>query len=329
MIRVASHNVMQGRLLAALTAKYERLGASAWSNSGGSESNRLSNLSVEAVAAAAAGTPHLLCLQETPRFGVAARLAASLSADHLVAAVQAPDGRAEHDTHQKRLDGQLSIVYCSRTLELVGAPRLVELRALPSLSRLEYAYSRTGRPDPKYGLHGVFRLRPRRGSPAAAAAAAAPPVAPDRLVHAYSFHLDAAGPLIHKRRQARSLSAAMARHRRAALVVAAGDTNAFSLRRRDAPRVLDFIIRPLLDRHGLADVVADFCDGDPYDEATHYFARQREPEAIKRLGVALGWLGLDLPRRTDVILANAPAEAAGRLTTRASDHDIVYAHFCV
>jgi len=39
-----------------------------------------------------------------------------------------------------------------------------------------------------------------------------------------------------------------------------------------------------------------------------------------------GALGLDLPRRYDVLVSNARVLAAGTLATEASDHDLVWAH---
>ena len=64
---------------------------------------------------------------------------------------------------------------------------------------------------------------------------------------------------------------------------------------------------------------------DPETRATHFFARQNEPKLLHRLGVLLGKLRLDLPRRYDVVCANLPAIRRGQVTTPDSDHDLVWA----
>ena len=60
-------------------------------------------------------------------------------------------------------------------------------------------------------------------------------------------------------------------------------------------------------------------------EPTHYFARADEPKIGQRIAVALGRLGVDFPRRYDVIAASSRAIAAGCIETPKSDHDLVWA----
>ncbi len=57
---------------------------------------------------------------------------------------------------------------------------------------------------------------------------------------------------------------------------------------------------------------------------THFFARQNEPKLWHRLGVQLGKLGLDLPRRYDVVCSDRRLAGWGQLTTGDSDHDLVW-----
>ena len=52
---------------------------------------------------------------------------------------------------------------------------------------------------------------------------------------------------------------------------------------------------------------------------------QREPKLTHRACVALGRVGLDLPRRYDVVCTNLSALARGQLRTPASDHDLLWA----
>ena len=64
---------------------------------------------------------------------------------------------------------------------------------------------------------------------------------------------------------------------------------------------------------------------DPGTAPTHYFARQNEPKVPHRVGVLLGKLGIDLPRRYDVVCTNLPVSARGQVATPDSDHDLVWA----
>ena len=90
------------------------------------------------------------------------------------------------------------------------------------------------------------------------------------------------------------------------------------------------MLRLLFTMHGARDAHAGSA------EATPLFARAREPKLGQKIAVAVGKLGIDFPRRYDVVvsalplLAQAPlrwrdGSAAGIVTTEGSDHDLVWA----
>jgi len=132
-----------------------------------------------------------------------------------------------------------------------------------------------------------------------------------------NFHLDAAGDNEHRTAQLRAFASALPLARTP--LVACGDTNAFTLRRSDAEAALASVLRPLHLRHNTRDARAK----QPID--THFFARANEPRFGQRLAVTLGLVGIDMPRRYDVICSNIPMPETGQLCTPASDHDLVWA----
>ena len=80
------------------------------------------------------------------------------------------------------------------------------------------------------------------------------------------------------------------------------------------------MLAPLRQRHGAHDAHA------AAPAPTHFFARADEPKFGHQLAVMVGRLGLDLPRRYDVVCAAPRAvEAHGRVRTPGSDHDCVWA----
>ena len=80
------------------------------------------------------------------------------------------------------------------------------------------------------------------------------------------------------------------------------------------------MLAPLRQRHGAHDAHA------AAPAPTHFFARADEPKLGHQLAVMVGRLGLDLPRRYDVVCAAPRAvEARGRVRTPSSDHDCVWA----
>ena len=79
------------------------------------------------------------------------------------------------------------------------------------------------------------------------------------------------------------------------------------------------MLSPLLERHGATDVHA----AQPAD--THFFARTTESGIGHRLARLAGAVGVDAPRRYDVLAAAARVVAAGYLHTPESDHDGAWA----
>ena len=71
------------------------------------------------------------------------------------------------------------------------------------------------------------------------------------------------------------------------------------------------------------DTLPDF-QGEPAAD-THWFARADEPKIGHQIAVALGKLGVDAPRRYDVVFSSDHALAAGVHRTPESDHDLVWA----
>ena len=133
-----------------------------------------------------------------------------------------------------------------------------------------------------------------------------------------NFHVDAGGDEPHRASQLRALASAVPTS--AAPVVACGDTNAFTWDAAAAEPSLARMLAPLRQRHGAHDAHA------AAPTPTHFFARADEPKLGHQLAVMVGRLGLDLPRRYDVVCAAPRAvEARGRVRTPGSDHDCVWA----
>ena len=131
------------------------------------------------------------------------------------------------------------------------------------------------------------------------------------------FHLDTAGGNAHRATQVEAIAAALRERDLHGAFVACGDTNAFALRRQ--PEALTALLAPLAALGAV----------DPGTRPTHYFARQNEPKLPHRTGVLLGKLGLDLPRRYDVICTNLPVAERGQVVTPDSDHDLVWARISI
>jgi len=189
----------------------------------------------------------------------------------------------------------LALVYDADRLRCSDGT-LVPLPRLPSLSWFERLYIAGGKTRPKYAL--LAELTPR---------------GEERSFGVVSFHLDTAGCNLHRRRQVESIARALCERGLQHRFVACGDTNAFSVRRQ-----LDSLRRVLAP-------LAEYGAEDPEITPTHWFGRQREPKLTHRACVALGRMGLDLPRRYDVVCTNLSAVARGQLRTPASDHDLLWA----
>lgn len=79
------------------------------------------------------------------------------------------------------------------------------------------------------------------------------------------------------------------------------------------------MLTPLAAECGLVDVGAE-CERD-----NHFFKRAREPKLGQRLAVFFGRLGVDFPRRYDVVCTDLPVAEHGQVEAADSDHDIVWA----
>ena len=233
---------------------------------------------------------HVLCIQEHVA-GAAAAIARSLGGRYAV---------ARHDATPR-----LVILYDRTVLSLRRArcARLPLLDRVPLWQRL-YA---GGLPEQKTGL--IVSFRAARGKLTVA-----------------NFHLDAAGYNEHRGAQLSALSRAIAADSARSSfqycppLVACGDTNAFTWQKRHAEPELARMLEPLRRQHGARDAHADH----PRDN--HFFARAHEPKIGQRIAVAVGRVGVDFPRRYDVICSSLPIVACGMVTTPASDHDLVWAH---
>ena len=189
----------------------------------------------------------------------------------------------------------LAFVHDARTLVCEGRA-IVPLPLLAALNAFERLYIVGGKTRQKYLLLAEMRAR-AGGAPFAVAC----------------FHLDTAGGNTHRATQVEAIAAALRdrdRHRR---FVACGDSNAFAWRRQ--PEALRRLMQPLAALGAV----------DPDTRPTHYFARQNEPKLPHRAGVLLGKLGIDVPRRYDVVCTNLPVSERGQVVTPASDHDLVWA----
>ena len=189
----------------------------------------------------------------------------------------------------------LAFLVDSRTLSTARAG-IIPLPRLASLSWFERRYIVGGKTKQKHALLATLR------GPAVGEAFAV-----------VSFHLDTAGGHRQRAVQMEALAAALVARNLHQRLCACGDTNAFSW--RAGPGQLDRLLAPL----------AAFGAQDPETRPTHYFGRQNEPLLPHRIGVALGKMGIDLPRRYDVVCTNLPVSARGQIETPGSDHDLVWA----
>lgn len=212
-----------------------------------------------------------------------------------IAAALGPEYRVVRD------DGcpGLALVVDARTVACDGQTP-VPLPLLRALNTFERLYIVGGKTKPKYALCAQLRARASGGAFAAAC-----------------FHLDTAGGNAHRTTQIEAIAAALRERNLQDAFVACGDTNAFAVRRQ--PEALQALLAPLAALGAV----------DPETRPTHYFARQNEPKLPHRTGVLLGKLGIDLPRRYDVICTNLPATERGQVVTLDSDHDLVWARIAI
>ena len=236
----------------------------------------------------------VFCIQENVRTG------AFDAADRVANALRRHGGGQRWAVARSATEPRLATLYDARRFRR-SLTRAIRLPVLASLSPLEKTYIRGGVPEVKYAQATV--LEPRRGT---------------RPLCVLNVHLDAAGDNAHRAAQLAAAAAEVGRRPRR--VIAAGDTNCFDLSRRRQEAALEAILEPLRAR-GVRDAHASA------PEDTHWFARTTEPGLGHRAARALGRLGLDAPRRYDVIAADARPVAAGYLATPHSDHDAPWAAF--
>ena len=233
----------------------------------------------------------LLCLQEDRFLSDGEELPSAR-----IAAALGPDYRVVRD------DGGpgLGFFHDTRVLTCAGQA-IVPLPLLAALNAFERLYIVGGKTKQKFLLLAEWRTRAGGGAPLATAC----------------FHLDTAGGNAHRATQVAAIAAALRDRELHRAFVACGDTNAFAWRRQ--AEALRALLAPL------AALGAD----DPGTAPTHYFARQNEPKVPHRVGVLLGKLGIDLPRRYDVVCTNLPVSARGQVVTPDSDHDLVWARIAL
>lgn len=177
----------------------------------------------------------------------------------------------------------------------------IPLPALADLTPFEQLYIENATPEVKHAQATVLAPTRERAAP----------------LCVLNVHLDAAGDNDHRARQLEiAVDGAPADTR----LLVAGDTNCFALDRAASEAALAAMLAPLAER-GVADAHAS----EPAD--THFFARTTESGAGHRIARALGFLGLDAPRRYDVLASDAERVASGYVVTPESDHDAPWAAF--
>ena len=230
----------------------------------------------------------LLCLQEDRFLSDQGELPSAR-----IAAALGPDYRVVRDDACPGL----AFIHNARTLAC-AAQAIVPLPMLEALNWFERLYIVGGKTRQKHVLLAELRAVDG-GAPFAAAC----------------FHLDTAGGNAHRATQVQAIAAAVRDRNLHGAFVACGDTNAFAWRRQG--EALAALLAPL----------AALGAADPETAPTHYFARQNEPKLPHRTGVLLGKLGIDLPRRYDVVCTNLTVLERGQVVTPESDHDLVWARF--
>ena len=269
LLRVASHNIMDGLFLRGLLARYRR-----------------HQRGPHAL--------HALCIQEAVPHAPSAIAAALGRRFAVVTHSAAPRLALIYDRSRLRLRG----------LSVVMLPMLSRMHILQALyTRIEQRHAIVGR----FHWRGVRRPRSKCGLALA------------------NFHLDTAGDNLNRAAQLASLATAIDASRPAS-VVACGDTNCFSWDATVAEAGLARMLAPLARRHGARDAHAMVAARPCGPRPTHFFARANEPKLWHRLAVLFGTrLGLDFPRRYDVVAASPQVLAAGTVETPESDHDLVWA----
>ncbi|MBC7792368.1 MAG: hypothetical protein H7Z43_01565 [Clostridia bacterium] len=188
----------------------------------------------------------------------------------------------------------LGLVYDSAAVEL-REEALIPLPKLIAMPRYAGLYMKSRHPEQKYAL--ACTVTPRDGS------------TPFTLVN---FHLDAAGTNVHRSAQLRFAVDRLRARDLTARLIACGDANVFALRAHG--QAYKKLLAPLSELGCV----------DNETRPTHFFARSREPRYAQRILRQVGKLGLDAPRRYDVICSNITTPARGQVETPDSDHDLLW-----
>lgn len=297
-LRVASHNIMDGVHMNALLEQYARFSASQ---------------PIQSYSRSQAGLS-VLCMQEVVP-GAAEAAASSLGGGRQGRFVVA----------SCKSSPRMAIVY-DRTMMQLCELQTVPLPLLSHVPLWQRFYT-SGKPEQRLALIGKFQMWPHCRRQFAELKIA-------------NFHLDAAGDNAHRTAQLRALVSALdseelplspvvpalpgrrtalhGRKRRSAVVLC-GDTNAFDFDENISEQALHGMLAPVRTRLGAVDAHASI------PQATHFFARADEPKLGQRIAVAFGRLGVDFPRRYDIVATSPRCVEAGQLTTPGSDHDLVWA----
>ena len=136
-----------------------------------------------------------------------------------------------------------------------------------------------------------------------------------------NFHLDTAGDNTHRRSQIQAIADELLSRKLVRSISACGDTNAFTWSRAAGMLVVSDVMAPLRQAVG-ATIKSS-------NQATHYFARQREDLLTHRFLTLVGKLGLDHPLPYDVICSDWAVLRQGKVMIQESDHDLVFAELSV
>ena len=240
-------------------------------------------------------------------------------------------------------DPRLAIVYDRSRLRPVCVPELLPLPRLTAVPAWQRLYT-SGMPEQKYALISTFaiKLSSRRRLPSSRRSrqyryklgrqiqprARTRRPCPAHNLMLVNFHLDAAGDNAHRAAQLKAITMALTERsglldgtcRGAPSLIACGDTNAFSFDAAEAGAQLTHMLTPLCQTHDAVDAHG------PKAPPTHFFARANEPNKLgQQIAVAAGRMGIDFPRRYDVVVSSLPVRRSGNVTTEESDHDLVWA----
>ena len=247
-------------------------------------------------------------------------------------------GRSWRRSELRAKDPRLVTLFDEHNFDLITQD-IVTLPRLGALNWLERTYISAGEPEQKHALFSLFRST-RRVSGGSYYRSKKKKFVPERKrikhrarvrIIVANTHLDAAGTNQHRTNQMNAVASSLStwarkhirpQHRRLAVFLVAADTNCFEISRQSQRNALHRIMLPLNLAIGALDL-HDYSNPD-----THWFARTDEPGLGHKIVSFLGRLGIDAPRRYDVLASNVPALAMGTIAAVDSDHDVVWASLC-